>query len=142
MSLVNFHFTKVEAERHNAEVKSYKIKQDLTISSVDITKVGKSTNEIIIVGFRIAVNYIPDFATLVLEGKATFVESPEGLKAIKDSYTKTKKLPGKWGIQVMNVILLRSTVRLLALAQDINVPPHIQLPMYSPKTKKANDYIG
>lgn len=142
MGLVNFHFTKIEAERHAVEVKSYKIKQDLTISSVELNKVGKSANELVVVGFRVAVNYVPDFATLVLEGKATFVESPEGLKAIKESYTKNKKLPGKWGIQVMNVILLRSTVRFLTLAQDINVPPHIQLPLYTPKTKKANDYIG
>ncbi len=142
MSLVNFYFTKIEAERHALEVKSYKIKQDLTISSVDITQVGRSVNEVVVVGFKVSVNYVPEFATLVLEGKAAFVEPPDSLKAIKESYAKTKKLPSKWGIQVMNVILLRSTVKLLSLAQDINVPPHVQLPMYSPKTKKASDYIG
>ena len=142
MSLVNFHFTKIEAERHAVEVKSYKIKQDLTVSSVEIAKAGKAANEVITIGFRVKISYVPEFATLALEGKAVFIEPPEGLKLIKESYTKNKKLPAKWGLQVMNIILLRSTVKLLTLAQDINVPPHIQLPMYTPKTKKANDYIG
>lgn len=143
MALIRLNFTKINAERKKFEKKEYKVKQDLVIKNVTITSLGQSKDSgVITVDFAVKVSYAPDFAEIVLEGLAAFTEPPEGMKLIKETYEKKKKLPAKWGMDAMNVIMLRSHVKILQIAQDIGVPPHIQLPIYASNAKKSTDYIG
>lgn len=140
MVLVQLHFSKILAEKGKLTTKEYKVKQDLLIQKIDLKKLGNT--EYIVLDFRVNVEYTPNFAMFSLEGSAVFTETEAGMKIIRETYEKKKKLPGKWGIDAMNLVMMRAHLKVLQLTQDIGVPPHIQLPLYSPGAKKTSDYIG
>ena len=141
MGLVNFGFKKISAERIKDNIKGAQAKQDLVLKNIGFRPVGKNKDELIELEFVMSVEYNPGIAKLVLEGVATFVESAENTALLKESYKKTKKLPAKWGLNMLNIVLIRSNIKLLALEQEINVPPHMQMPTLGAKAK-VSDYIG
>ncbi|MEK6940817.1 MAG: hypothetical protein AABW49_02865 [Nanoarchaeota archaeon] len=140
MGLVSFVFTKFDAEKKKELQKGMQLKQDIIIKGVKVKKVGK-TGEVIEIDFGARVDYSPDIARISIEGAATFVESPEDTKTIKASFDKNKKLPAKWGVNILNIILIRANIKILMLSQDLNLPPHIGMPTIG-ANHKVSEYIG
>jgi hypothetical protein len=62
-----------------------------------------------------------------------------------DTWTKTKKLDKELMTLITNFILIKCNIKALELSQQVNLPPHIRLPLVelsSPTKGEKGDYIG
>ena len=113
MGLIQFHYTKVECSKDKQDLSKLNISQDVKLANVDIKSVGSSKDpNLVEVKFKVAANYNPGVGKIGLEGVALFTESPENMKLIKEAWDKNKKFPAKWGMHIMNVILLRTNIKI------------------------------
>jgi hypothetical protein len=89
------------------------------------------------------VEYNPGIGRIRIDGNILSIDNPKETKKILDEWNKSKKLPPKLMAQLLNFILIRCNIKALSLSQDINLPPHIRMPMVGPVKKETErDYIG
>ena len=81
--------------------------------------------------FEFSVNYGTAGDTL-LEGHVVYMDSPEKIKEYLSSWEKDKSIPTDIMSQILNTILFKCNVKALNLSQEVNLPPHIQLPRVKP----------
>ena len=64
-----------------------------------------------------------------------FIKSYNPIEKIKEylsSWEKDKSIPTDIMSQILNTILFKCNVKALNLSQEVNLPPHIQLPRVKP----------
>ena len=54
-------------------------------------------------------------------------------KLILDGWKKDKQLPKDLAPKILNTILAKCNIKALNLTQEVNLPPHIRLPILKPK---------
>lgn len=80
------------------------------------------------------------FAELTFGGDVLLIE--EKTKDIVDSWKKTKKLPDKMNIAIVNAVLRRCLTEGLVLSEKLNLPPPMVMPFASDKPPEESRYIG
>ncbi len=144
MPIVGFNFTKLTAERKKDQIKGdVKVKNDLVLQSLTTTEVelgGKKQN-VLKLTFDFLIEHQPGLGNMILSGFVLFLEAPENTKAILDTWKKDKKMSPQLATVLINAILTRVHIRALELAQSVNLPLHIKLPIVLPKQDLKN-YIG
>ena len=63
------------------------------------------------------------------------MEDPKKIKELLSSWEKDKKIPNSVMPAIFNTILAKCNVKALTLSQEINLPPHIRLPIVKPSKK-------
>src|SRR3989338_358243 len=131
MPIVGFNFTKMNIERKD-KFNNDKINSNLNITHVEQEQltIGPS-EEILKFIFEFSVNYGTAGDTL-LEGHVLYMDSPEKIKEYLSSWEKDKSIPTDIMSQILNTILFKCNVKALNLSQEVNLPPHIQLPRVKP----------
>jgi hypothetical protein len=147
MGIIGFHFDKISAEKKKELKGDIKIDNNIILTNVLKESINLSNNskeDILNISFAFDVNYEPSLANISLKGHILLAEKPDKIKQISDSWNKEKKLPTDIMTHIMNVALLKSNIKILQLAQDVNLPPHINLPIIKQKMAKPakSDYIG
>jgi len=56
-------------------------------------------------------------------------------------WKKDKKIPQEITANIINTVLIKSNIKTLALSQEVNLPPHLQMPRVKAK-ESSKDYIG
>ena len=130
MSIIGFNFKKISAEKDNKVTGKINIKNNLSIKNVEQEKLslGKS-EDVLSFNFRYSVDYEPQVGKIVLEGNILCMEDPKKVKSILDSWKKDKKIPEDIAPPILNTILARCNIKSLTISQDLNLPPHIRLPI-------------
>ena len=134
MSIVGFNFEKIMVEKKNKVSSNLKIKSNLSI--VDIEKENlnlTSAGDVLKFNFEYGVDYEPEIGKIVLNGNLLYMEDPENIKKILEDWKKDKKLPKPLMAQIFNTILAKSNINALSLTQEVNLPPHIKLPILKNK---------
>ncbi len=148
MPIVGFNFTKIQAEKKNPlkEDIQLKINSKLGITKVQKEKLptGKTQADGLRLDFEFSLDYLPNIATISIEGFIYYLDDPGEINRIAKNWEKDKNIPLEIKKQVLNTIILKATIRALSLEQEINVPPHMPFPSVqpAPSTKGKDDYIG
>lgn len=129
MKIVGFNFNKIYVEKKSNDFKGTKIS-----NSIDIIKIDSVKNDILVqkedllsVNFKFTVDFGEEIAKIELEGSVLIALDPkEAKKTIKD--WKEKELTEEFKIPLFNIILRKSNIKALELGDDMNLPPHVQLP--------------
>ncbi len=135
MKLIGFNFTKISVEKMGKISKDLKIDTSINIDSIDEVKneMIKSKDLFLNIKFNYKINYNPKIALIDLSGNiAISVDSKLGKEIVKD--WKSKKIDDNTRITIFNAILRKSNIKALQLEEEMNLPPHFQLP--SLKAKK------
>ena len=143
MAIVGFNFEKLTVERKGP------ISSKLNISSnIDIKKVekedlflGKEKKKGVKFTFEFTINYEPKVGNILATGHVLFYEDSKQVDEIVEGWKKNKRLPTPLSTQVLNLILTRCNLKSLTLAQEVNLPPHLQMPRVKAK-ESSKDYIG
>lgn len=132
MPIVGFNFEKVSVEKKKLIEGKVKIKSNVSITDVKEEKLptGKTKMDGLKFNFTFDIDYTPDIGSINLKGHIFFMDDPKLLKDIIKQYKKDKKLSPEVTAQIVNAILLKSTTKALGLAQEVNLPPHIPLPIF------------
>ena len=133
MPIVGFNFDKISVERKGKITGKLNIKQSTGIKTVEQEKLLLGTpEEVLKFGFEYKIDY-EKVGEINLLGHVLFLEEPKKIKAILDQWKKDKNIERTIMEQVVNTILYKCTIKSLNLAQEINLPPPIKLPMVEPK---------
>ncbi len=143
MPIVGFNFDKIHIEKKKPISKDIKIKNNMVIKEINKIKVGftKTQEEVLKFDFKYTSKYEPSIAEIIIEGNVLYIGDEKEKAKILSEWKKSKKTPVKATTHVVNTILIKCGVKALSLSQDLNLPPHIRLPIITPKVNKK-DYIG
>lgn len=151
MPIIGFNINKIDARKDNDITGQLEIKSDLKITKVEEqTILLGNDKKALKFNFDFIVDYEPKYAKIVLSGDIMFMEDEGKAKDIIEKWKKTKKLEPELAERLFNNILLKCNIKTLNLSQDLNLPPHIRLPIIvsnaQKETKEIKDkkssYIG
>jgi len=136
---MGFNFTKISIERFKDTLKKeeeLKISTQIDISEIKEVKsnILKTKEEILMVTFSHKVNYDPGVAEINLEGKVIIALPQKIVKEVLKQWKK-KKMPEEFRIPLFNIILKKSSLKALALEEELNLPLHIPLPSFKREEK-------
>ncbi|MCD4759742.1 hypothetical protein K8R33_02550 [archaeon] len=134
MPIVGFNFEKITIEKTSQITGKLNIKNDLSIKSLEQEKLNLTSAENVLkFNFEFLVNYEPKVGKINLNGNVLYMEDEKKVKEILDGWKKDKKLPEDLAPQILNTILAKCNIKALSLTQEVNLPPHIRLPVLKPK---------
>lgn len=142
MPIIGFNFDKIEVERKKPVTDKIEIKNNLGIKDVDIEKLPvENIGEVLKFMFEFALVYEPDVGNISINGTILYSGDSKELKDIHKEWKKNKKIDTKLLEVLLNNVLYKCHVKALTLAQEVNLPAHLNLP--SIKAAPADKaYIG
>ncbi len=140
MKIVGFNFTKISAEKNNKQLEDLKINTNLDISDVKEVKADffKAQEELLSFEFEFTLDYNPDMAKIELKGVIVLALESKLSKDILKQW-KDKQLPADFKLNLLNIILRKSTLRCLQLEEEMNLPLHIRLPSLTMKEEQTEN---
>ncbi len=139
MPVIAFNLERLLAEKNSPVNKNIKVENNMKITSVSL--IPKRDN-LLKFDFEFTTEYKPDIGNLKINGHLIFREENKKIKEILDTWRKNKKLNKEVMTLISNFILIKCNIKALGLSEQINLPPHIRLPMIQIETKEKGDYIG
>ncbi len=130
MRIIGFNFNKINIEKFEDKVENLKINTKINVSEIKNIKSDffKTKEEIIEVKFDYFVNYDPNFAKIELTGSVILTMESKIVKDVLKQW-EDKKMSEDFRIILFNLILRKSSLRALQLEDEMNLPPHISLPV-------------
>ncbi|MDD5253723.1 MAG: hypothetical protein PHG05_01285 [Candidatus Nanoarchaeia archaeon] len=142
MAIVGFNFDKILVERKKPLKGELKVKNNLDIKSIKEEEMDLGLKQKIIrFEFEFNSKYEPGIADIEILGHILYADSEDKVKKILDDWKKKKDIEIQLKTRLINIALAKSNIKALTLTQDVNLPPHIKLPVVAPKMDKSN-YIG
>ena len=149
MPIVGFNFDKTLAERKGRVQKGMRAAHNITINSItkEDVNLGKDSQKSgLKFSFEYEVKYEPKIGEILIQGHILYTDVEKNVKDILSKWKKDKKIEPALMTQLINTAIIKSTIKALALSQDINLPPHLPIPTIQPQTSKKSDktkeYIG
>lgn len=140
MTIVSFNFTKLEAEKKEAEKGKVNIKNNVTINEVqekDLS-LGNQKQKVISFTFEFTSTYEPNIGSIRLVGDVYYMDDSKKVKEILDDWKKDKRLPKELMTRILNVVLNKSNIQALILSEHVNLPPPIPLPKVQASAPEAS----
>jgi len=144
MPIVGFNYSKIEVEKKDKVVPKMNIKSNVAITAIKEEKLptGKSKTDGLRFEFKYNIIYDPKVGYINLSGFIFYLDDNKIIKDIMKGWKKDKSVPDNITLEIINAVLFRSTIKALALSQEVNLPPHLPvIPRANPKAKNKN-YIG
>ena len=143
MPIVGFNFEKISGQKLNPLKKGMKATHNITINSVKEEKIpiAKSEKTGLKFDFEFSVKYEPKIGDINILGTILYLDEEKEIKSILSEWNKNKKIKPEVAAQIINTAIVKSAIKALALSQDINLPPHLPIPIISPPRQEDN-YIG
>jgi hypothetical protein len=130
MPVVGLQFSKILVEKFGLVKGKVSVSNNVVLKEVEKTDlaIGASKQGALKFHFEFAANYEPKLAKIMIIGYLTFIEKPEQVKSISESWKKDKKIPKDIMSTVLNVVLSRCNIEAILFAREVNLPPPIPLP--------------
>lgn len=147
MPIVGFNITRVSADKKDLKkekIEKVNINPDLRVLDIEEEKIPISkTEDILKFNFEFKVSYEPKIGEILIDGNVLYLEDPKVIKDIVKRWKKDKTMDPEVMKRIFTAILTRCNVRALMLAEEVNLPPHINLPnRVEIAGKKPEDYIA
>jgi len=128
MKLIDFQFTKINAEKFELLNKDYKIKSNINLEEIKsiLDKKVKYEEDVLEIKFNYELEY-SELVKISFKGKILIKLDQKDSKDVLEQW-KNKKLPENLKIIIFNLILTKSNVRALQLEDELKIPYHISLP--------------
>ncbi len=130
MKIIGFRINKIECKKNSEKVQDLKINSSIDILSIKEINLDSITtsNQMVSIEFKHTLEYSPEYAKMELQGDMIIEEQPKTLKKIMEQW-KDKKLPAEFKVNLFNWIIRKTTIKMLELEEDLNLPPHINFPL-------------
>jgi len=137
MRVIGFNLTKINIEKFKESVEDLKINTKINISNIGRVKYDflKSKEEIIEVKFSYKINYDPELAIINISGGLILAVDFKSSKEILKQWEE-KKMPEDLRVFLFNIILKKFSLKALSLEDELNLPPHISLPLLKKQSEE------
>ncbi len=138
MKIVGFNFTKISVEKNKESLEDLKINTNIDISEIKEVKADffKSQEELLSFKFEFKLDYDPDMAKIELKGVIVLALEPKLSKDLLKQW-KDKQIPPDFKLNLLNLILRKSTLKCLQLEEEMNLPLHMRLPSLTMKEEQS-----
>lgn len=138
MSIVGFNFDKLNVEKLKKIEPPLKIKTSVALKEVKEEETGfiDKKSKMLRIPFEFALIYDPKLAILEIKGHIDYLADNKHAKDIMQKWNKEKKYEGNFSKNILNTVLLKCNIKALEISQDVNLPPHIRLPLLQSKAKE------
>jgi len=126
IKLAGFKYSKIVVERNDELKGELKITPNINIKSVEKFKSDNSKQELLQVEFKFAIDY-SSLGNVELDGRMFLSVDPKTMKDAIDGF-KDKKLDSEINLIILNAIMQKASIKALELEEEMNLPPHVQLP--------------
>lgn len=133
IKLVGFKYTKLLVERNEENKGELKITPNINIQSIEKVK-SESKQEILQINFQFGIDY-SSLGKIDLHGKLFLAADTKIVKDALEGW-KNKNLDSKINLVILNIIMQKASIKALQLEEEMNFPPHIQLPRLQLDEKK------
>ena len=130
MPILDLRFSKIKAENNNKPISKEGVKVDMKVNFINIEELPKPENSptsALKADFEFKLDY-QKHGSIVMEGYIIYGDEDKKIIEVMKSWKKDKSLGKEVSLQLMNSILVRSNVKALNLAQEINLPLHLKMP--------------
>ncbi len=146
MPIVGFNFDKIDAKKKKPVTPPVNVNTGVVVNDMKKEDAPVGKNESVIrIDFEFNVKYDPKIASIILGGHLLYLDEAKKVDEILKTWKKDQKLEGKIMQLFMNTILLKSNIKALQVGQDLNLPPHLRLPIIQPRPasdKKVDKMVG
>lgn len=104
------------------------------VKEMDINTLGKKALSI---SFDFTTTYSPGIGEIKMTGELLYLADDN--KKILAEWKKNKKIPDNVSLEVLNHLFRRCLIKITGLADDLQLPPPIQLPIVKPKPAENKD---
>ena len=141
MKLLGFNFDKISIEKKKKLERPVNINSNVEIKDIkkaELDLLGKK--DTLLFDYEFTVDYNHDAVKLIIQGNVLilFNEESEDIKKILQDWKK-KELSKEINISLLNLVFSKCNLKALQLEEDLNIPPHLPNPVFSPKDKKENN---
>lgn len=133
IKLVGFRYSKLNVERNEESNGELKITPNINIESIEKFN-SESKQDILQVNFQFGIDY-SSLGKIELKGKMFLASNSKIIKEALDGW-KNKKLDNQINLIILNTIMQKASLKALELEEEMNLPPHIQLPKLQLGEKK------
>lgn len=138
MPIIGFNLTKVNGQKTGSVGGKVNITQDVKITKIEEDKQTISApGDMVRFHFEFLTNYAPEVGSITLNGNMLYLGETKEVKEILKAWEKDKKIENEeLLLSLMNTVMTKGTVKALSLAEELNLPPNIQLPKVRAKPKE------
>jgi hypothetical protein len=126
IKLLNFKYTKISVERNEDSDGELKITPNINIKNIEKYRLETSKQDALKVDFGFKIDY-SSLGKVDLEGRYILLVDLKTFKEAIDGW-KDKKIPDEVNMIFLNIIMQKASLKALELEEEMNFPPHIQLP--------------
>jgi len=131
----------IEGNRKKDATGNIKISSNQKLKTVEKAGINiPNAEKTLSIKFEFETKYEPDIGNIKLGGQLLY-QSDEADK-ILDGWKKERKLPKKVALEILNAIFRRCLLRTAFYAEELRLPPPLQLPVIKEGEKKEEDYIS
>ncbi len=140
MPVIGFNLCEIEGKRAK-EAKEGEIKVNSTprITEVKETELQALGKKALSMDFEFVTAYDPELGSIKLGGEVMYL-AEDNKKALEE-WKKSKTLPEDMSIEVLNHIFRHCLIKIANMAEDLQLPPPIQIPRVRPSDKNM-EYKG
>jgi len=130
MPIVGFNFDRIGAKKDNKIAGKLQIKNNVEIKEIEQEKLSISSSEDVLkFKFEFKSTYEPGIGAIQINGHVIYMDEPKKVEEIQKFWKKNKGLEKDIAQPIINTILAKCNIKALELSQDVNLPPHIRLPL-------------
>ncbi len=130
MPIVGFNFDRIGAKKDNKITGKVQAKNSINITAVEQEKLSiTSSDDILKFNFEFKAAFEPKIGAIQINGHILYMDEPKKIEEIMKAWKKDKSIPKNLAPLIMNTALSKCNVKALTLSQDVNLPPHIRLPV-------------
>jgi hypothetical protein len=132
MAVIGLNLNSIQAKKQSAvprqDIKVNSMPLITGVKEIDLPNISKKALSI---DFEFLTRYEPSFANIAIEGSLLYLA--ENGKEIVSEFAKTKKLPEKASMEVLNYLFRHCLLKASILAEDLQLPPPMPMPKITPK---------
>ncbi|MBI4173659.1 MAG: hypothetical protein HY519_02975 [Candidatus Aenigmarchaeota archaeon] len=132
MPVVGINFASVEGRKKDSKnAGEININSTPKVSAVKEVTLPGIEQKALAMTFEFVTSYEPDIGGITITGEIFY--TGEGNKQLLKKWEKDKKLPEDVSAEILNHLFRRCLIKIANLAEDLQLPPPIQIPRVRPK---------
>jgi len=126
IKLLSFKYSKINVERNENFKGELKITPNINIKTIEKYKIESSKQDALKVEFGFKIDY-SSLGKIELEGRFVLLTDSKLVLEVLNEW-KDKKMSNETNTLILNIIMQKASLKALELEEEMNLPPHIQLP--------------
>jgi len=132
MPIIGLTFNSMEAKRGKGAARGeIKVNSTPKINEVKEVTVATLNKKALDLSFEFVTKYDPDVAEIKIGGDLIFLAKSNA--PVLKEWKKDKRLPETVSVEVLNHLFRRCLLKIANMADDLQLPPPIQIPRVRPK---------